>query len=295
MTLQWGFAGGKDEGIAVLRALISQGHKPAFIAASETLPKTDKIHLSNFANGASIPFSVSRNLQEMAPRLSELDLILTCRFELLPETVFNQPRFGCFNIHPSLLPKYRGVHPISWALINDEKEFGVSLHGIDSGIDTGPVYFQQSIAIRDTDDIWTLTNAAQLVSTELAVKLFEYLSKHDSLPQDVPQAGDPSYAPRRTPEDGLIEWPQSTRTVFNICRALRPPLPPAFWETDKGERILILECRLASTTDQDAQKKLLSQPDWSLFRCPDGQILLKTNRPLDDMDLTFPSVSLVRK
>lgn len=284
-SIQWAFAGGKEHGLAVLKALEETGFRPFLIAAPETFSEADRQAMGDYAEERKTDFAVSRTMEEMTERLRALDLLLVCRFELLPEAVFSAPGLGAVNLHPSLLPKYRGVHPLSWALIDGETETGVTAHVIDQGIDSGPVLVQKSFPITDDDDIWTLTDKSARLSGEVAVELFRHIAETNTLPEIKSIAGPSSYARRRTPGDGRIDWRQTSRRIFNLVRALRPPLPPAFTQLN-GETVSILDCALpVEAASGDAV------PGTVLDRLSDGRARIKTG----DGEVTVKIESPIKK
>jgi len=221
--IRWAFAGGRAQGIAVLAALVEAGFVPAGLCAlfADELPI-----LKTLCPEAEVADS---------PEWEGLDLILTCRFHLLAPEIFLRPKWGAVNLHSSLLPKYRGVHPVSWALIDGQTETGVTLHRIDSGIDTGPILDQAVIPIEASDDLWSLTERLNRLSADLAVDLFRKLAATGTMPQGRPQSGPSSYARKRLPEDGAFSFDWTSRKIRDLIRALPPPMPAAFAQTPKGK------------------------------------------------------------
>ncbi len=151
------------------------------------------------------------------------DLIVVAAFgQLLPQLVLDIPPCGVINLHPSLLPKYRGAAPIQWALINGEKETGISLMLLDAGEDTGDIICRQRIPINSDDTAETLHDTLAHVGAKL---LIETLSE---LPKDKPPKAEPqilieghaiaTHAPRLTKDIGHINWNEKTTTIFNLIR-----------------------------------------------------------------------------
>ncbi len=240
----WVFAGAKAQGHAVLEALSQCRHLPSLLVLAPDQAASEEREFRTFAHTHGVPISQSRKLIEHVDQLHGIDLLLLCRFGLIAEPVFSAPRLGAINIHSSLLPEYRGVHPVSWALINGERRTGVTLHRIDTGIDTGDVLKQRSLPIRATDDIWSLTERLNRLSARLAVELFQKIATTGSLPRARRQSGQACYAPRRTPEDGRIDWAKPARAIHDLVRALQPPLPLAFFEGPSGQTVFVHECRV---------------------------------------------------
>lgn len=171
---------------------------------------------------ANHPLWVDR-IKTMAP-----DFIFSFYYRnLLNDNILNRARLGAFNLHGSLLPKYRGRAPLNWALVNGEKETGVTLHRMVKRADAGAIVAQQRVAIEEQDNALTLHRklvdcAAQLLQLALpAMKLGEIAA----IPQDHSQA---TVVGRRTPEDGRIQWEQSAQSINNLVRAVTDPWPGAF-------------------------------------------------------------------
>jgi len=240
---RWAFAGCKPQGVGILSALGQDGFVPDFCVVPQDLPESDDAEMRIVAAHLSVPVHQSHRLEGFGRKLAALDLLLVCRFALLPPAIFNAPGLGAVNVHSSLLPRYRGIHPVSWALINGETETGVTLHRIGEGADTGPILSQSPVAIDDSDDLWSLTAKLNAVSASSVLKLFNGIAATGDLPSARPQAGRPSMAPRRTPDDSRINWAGPAHTISNLVRALPVPLPAAFCFAGDGRRVEIRSAR----------------------------------------------------
>jgi len=243
--LDWGFAGCKAEGHAALTGLIAAGYVPRFVCVLEEIPADEQQEFSAIAESVNVPFFTSRNLLERNEELATLDVLLTCRFNLLPESVFDAPRLGSINIHQSLLPAYRGVHPTAWALVRGESETGVSIHRIDAGIDTGEILAQTVVAIADDDDYATVSENLVRATAELAVEFWRQLERDRRYPPPLKprNGGDSFYARRRSPADGKIIWEHSTRSIRNLVRALPQPRVHGFCQRACGATVAVTKTR----------------------------------------------------
>src|SRR3984957_1456557 len=154
------------------------------------------------------------------------DLIVVAAYgHLLPPAILDLPRFGCLNVHTSLLPKYRGAAPIQWAIANGETETGVTIMKMDSGMDTGPILAQKNTSISAQDDSASLHHRlAQLGAELLAATIPDYVGGK-TLPRA--QTQEASYAPKIKKEDGQIDWTLPAQTILNRLRAFMP-WPGAF-------------------------------------------------------------------
>jgi len=155
------------------------------------------------------------------------DLIAVAAFgQILPGRILELPRFGCLNVHTSLLPKYRGAAPIQWAILNDEIETGVTIMKMAAGLDTGDILTQQATTIRPEDNAETLHDRLAQLGAELLVRTIpDYVAgKIQPRPQ---LAGQATHAPKIKKEDGRIDWRLSARAIWNRVRAFTP-WPGAF-------------------------------------------------------------------
>jgi len=164
------------------------------------------------------------------------DAFLTPNYPELLEDGFLKDHL-CINVHFALLPKYRGFHPVQCALLNDEPVVGYTVHRVDTGIDSGPVYFQEQVAISDDDTIHTL-NAR--LSDSLVKNFANYLAAifngRVAVPQDESNA---SWCGRRHAYDGLIDWHDKSRYIFNLIRAVSPPYYPGAYTYWKNRKVIV--------------------------------------------------------
>lgn len=169
-------------------------------------------------------------LKEAAP-----DIIVVVAYgKILPKIVLDIPKYGCINVHASILPKYRGAAPINWAIINNEKETGITTMLMDEGMDTGKILFKEAVAISDDDTAGTLHNKLKGVGANLLIKTLDAVRYGTVIPikQDNSLA---TYAPMLKKEDCHIDWNKDADSIKNFVRGLNP-LPCAY--TYIGERLL---------------------------------------------------------
>ena len=179
-----------------------------------------------------------RTLKRLAP-----DVIVVAAFgQILPQTILDIPPCGTLNLHPSLLPKYRGAAPIQWALINGETETGVTLMFLDAGEDTGDIISASRVPIQDEDTAFTLTaQLAQLGANQL-VQCLSNMPIGEP-PSAVPQNdAEATHAPRLTKEIGRIHWNQSAITIHNLVRGTAI-WPGAYTFFREKLRLKIVRCQ----------------------------------------------------
>ncbi len=160
-------------------------------------------------------------------RRLEPDLILVWSYTMiLPPELLSIPRRGCVNVHGGLLPEYRGGHVLQWAIINGEKETGVTLHYLDEGVDTGPIIGQARFPIEWTDDALRVQQKIRSAGFSLLRRWWSAIGEGTAprIPQDETKA---RYFRLRTPQDGLIDWKDPNVKIYNLVRALVRPWPGA--------------------------------------------------------------------
>lgn len=159
----------------------------------------------------------------------DADCIVVAAYgKILPKEVLNLPKFGCLNIHASLLPKYRGAAPIQWAIINGERKTGVSIMVMEEGLDTGAVISTTELDIIPEDDAALVANALSVLGADLLLKELDKIEINKTIistPQDDSQS---TYAPMLKKSDGLLDWKNQTVDEI-ICRMMGlRPWPTAF-------------------------------------------------------------------
>lgn len=189
--------------------------------------------LINLAQRENIPVELSGdiNSEEFLERIRKynVDLFVSMSFDQIFRTrTINFPRFKTINCHAGKLPFYRGRNILNWALINDEKEFGITVHYVDEGIDTGDIILQKCYPISDDDDYNTLLSKAYEGCSEVLYNSIKMI--HEGVVKPIKQSTiDPigMYCGKRCEGDEVINWNQSSREVFNFVRAICTPGPMA--------------------------------------------------------------------
>jgi methionyl-tRNA formyltransferase len=179
------------------------------------------------------------------------DLIAVAAFgQILPKRILELPRYGCLNVHTSLLPKYRGAAPIQWAILNDEPETGVTIMKMDAGLDTGDMLAQAATPIRAEDTAETLHDRLAQMGAALLVRTIpDYVAgKIQPRPQPADQA---TYAPKIKKEDGQIDWRLPARVIWNRIRAFTPwPGAFTFLPAADAAQPALLKCWQAEVVPQ---------------------------------------------
>ncbi len=197
--------------------------------------------IKKFAKGKDIPILQPKNLKDPAfvEALRELnaDLQVVVAFRMLPEVVWTMPEKGTFNLHGSLLPKYRGAAPINWAIINGETETGVTTFFIRHEIDTGDVLFQEKMPVGENETAGDVHDRMMILGAETVLKTVRAIESDDYelKKQDESQA---TKAPKIHHDTCKIDFDQPTAQVHNFIRGLSPY--PAAWTILDDKELKIL-------------------------------------------------------
>ncbi|RZK80901.1 MAG: methionyl-tRNA formyltransferase [Pedobacter sp.] len=230
------FMGTPDFAVASLNALVEAGFEIAGVvtAADKPAGRGQKLQES-----AVKQYAVSKGLKVLQPlklkdpvfieelRGLQADLQVVVAFRMLPEVVWNMPAKGTINLHGSLLPQYRGAAPINHAIINGEKESGVTTFFLKHEIDTGDVIFFESVAINDDENAGDLHDKLMNVGADLLVRTVKAVEEGNYQEQPQPQNDELKHAPKIFKDDCHINWNQPAQTVYNMIRGLSP-YPTAF-------------------------------------------------------------------
>jgi len=184
-------------------------------------------------------YAVKNNLKILQPdklkhpdfieelRQLKADLQVVVAFRMLPEMVWKMPPLGTINLHASLLPQYRGAAPINWAIINGEKETGVTTFKLQQEIDTGNILLQEKIKINDNETAGTLHDKMKSIGAELLLKTVQQLQNGTLQEHAQSYSSMLRLAPKIFSEDCKINWDQNVEDIFNFIRGLSP-YPAAF-------------------------------------------------------------------
>jgi len=224
------FMGTPDFAVESLRQLIEDGIE---IASVITAPDRKSGRGQKVSMSAVKQFALEQELPILQPEkfkndefLAELksynaDLFIVVAFRMLPEVVWAMPELGTINLHGSLLPNYRGAAPINWAVINGEKETGVTTFFIEKEIDTGKSIDREAIAIKDIDNAGTIHDKLMVVGANLLSKTVKSIFKGTAtgLTQD---NSNLKHAPKIFKGDCKIDWTLDTITIYNNIKGLYP-------------------------------------------------------------------------
>jgi len=212
------------------------------------------------------------------------DVFVVVAFRMLPKIVWTIPPMGTFNLHASLLPEYRGAAPINWAIINGEKETGVSTFFINEEIDAGAIIDQEKITIEENMDAGALHDALMQLGAQLTIKTLDQLAlgtfKTSVQVLETTTATKEKLAPKIFKEDTKIDWGKSAQEVHNKIRGLSP-YPAAWCILRNIEKDIQLQCKLFETTlietiPIDSKTKMKVTKEGILFPCSDHYVTIKS-------------------
>ncbi|MHB1950535.1 MAG: formyltransferase [Acidiferrobacteraceae bacterium] len=233
-----------DVGAACLDLLLERGEQVVAVFTHRDDPGERQWFRSvdALARAAGIPVYAPEdpNQPEWVDRVRSArpDLLLSCYYRrMLGPDLLALPRRGAFNMHGSLLPRYRGRAPVNWAIVNGETQTGVTLHGMVRSPDAGPIVDQEPVPIGPADTALAVFGRITGAAKRVLGRSLDGLKSGRAVmrPQDEAQA---SYYGRRTPEDGRIDWTLPSTRIFNLVRAVTHPYPGAF-TTVNGRKLYI--------------------------------------------------------
>lgn len=198
----------------------------------------------------NIPFYIYRSVGDLEFFLNNVDALLLLAagwYHLVPRSLRKRFPLGCVGFHASLLPRYRGGAPLNWALLNGEREAGMSLFELSDNTDEGDLYGQKAFPIGEDDTIADLLDRAEEAALSLVSECIPGILQGRLRPS--PQHGAPSYCLQRFPEDGLIDWSCDSTRILRLIRATTHPYPGAYTFLE-GRRLVIWQ---ATPPQRDVQ------------------------------------------
>ncbi|MEO1562960.1 MAG: methionyl-tRNA formyltransferase [Pseudomonadota bacterium] len=246
------FMGSPEFSVPVLEALVEAGHEIVAVYCQPPRPagrgkkeRVTAVHSRAEQLGLTVYFP--KNFKQEADLAEfeafDADLAVVVAYGLiLPQRVLDAPKFGCWNIHASLLPRWRGAAPIHRAIMAGDTETGVCIMQMDAGLDTGDILLRDATAIGDADTTQTLHDRLSQIGARLIV---EAIAQQPSLSPEPQPSDGVTYAEKIDKAEAAVDWSQPATQVSRQIRGLSPF--PGAWTTYRAERIKLL---FASVTDQ---------------------------------------------
>lgn len=282
------FMGTPDFAVESLKALVENGYN---IVGVITAPDKPAGRGQQLNESAVKQYAAKQGLHILQPEklknpdfIAELeslraDLHVVVAFRMLPEIVWAMPPMGTFNLHGSLLPKYRGAAPLNWAVINGETETGVTTFLLSHEIDTGKIMFQERTPIGENDTVGDIHDRLMVIGAKLVVKTVDALANGDveAIDQEklINDGLQVKHAPKIFKDDCRIDWTRDTESVRNLIRGLSP-YPTAWTELVHPEKKEVLTAKIYATFRDNsclpAAPRTLQTDGKKYLRiaCPDG-------------------------
>ena len=244
-----GVAATPDVAIPTLNWLLQSDHEIALIITQPDRPSgrgqiLQQTAVAEWAHNHQIPVVKPESSQELVGKVEDLDLVLTIGYGvLLPESILLLPKKGFLNLHFSLLPAYRGAAPAQRALHNGEVTTGVTVFQLDKGMDTGPIFAQESIAIDPSWRSFELLNELANLGPNVVKRSFEMIESGKSSSE---QAGNSTNAAKISKAEAKIDFTQDSTLIANAIRAFT--YEPGAWTLWKGESFKICATGVSNTS-----------------------------------------------
>lgn len=280
------FFGTTDFAVESLRRILEENHE---VCAVVTQPDRRKgrgmkfafTPVKEFALEKGIPILQPEKLKKNSEFISELksfeaELFVVVAYRILPEEVFEIPPKGTFNLHGSLLPKFRGAAPINWAVIQGEKETGVTTFFIQKRVDTGEILLKEKTEILPNETFGELYERLKEIGSEATVKTIKMITTNNFTLQSQNET-EVSQAPKLTRENTKINWNQTALEVKNFILGLSPI--PCAWTEFRDSNLKILFAEEVEFCGRHEIGELVAQKKRLLVKCKDGYLSVKKLQP----------------
>jgi methionyl-tRNA formyltransferase len=265
-------------GVRCLKVLLARGVDVALVVTHQDNP-AETIWFDSVAalcNEQRIPFITPDDPKSpelhVQVKAAQPDLIFSFYYRhMLPVALLGLAKYGAYNMHGSLLPKYRGRVPVNWAVLHGETETGATLHEMAAKPDAGAIVAQTAVPILPDDTAYEVFGKVTVASEQTLWNALPAMlaGRTPKLPNALSQG---SYFGGRKPEDGRIDWSQPAQTVYNLHRAVAPPYPGA-WTVVNGKTFIIGKARLCPQARPDLPPGLAVVDNCMFGVCGDGRAL----------------------
>lgn len=280
MSLRIIYAGTPEFSVPALQALIDHGHRPVMVLTQPDRPAGRGRVLQGspvkmLAEREGIPVEQPNRLKGASLNQWAPDLLITAAYGLLiPGSILAEPRFGCWNLHASLLPRWRGASPIQQAILAGDAQTGISLMAMDEGLDTGPVLLTERIPIGPTETAAELHDRLARLSARVLIQGLDALMS-DQLPVATPQpATGVTHAPLIKKSDALLDFAGSAEALARAVRAYNP-WPVAYTDAfdQLGEPMVrIWSAQAGPAVDASPGELIRGRTDAVVVACGEGSL-----------------------
>ncbi|MGL4797474.1 MAG: methionyl-tRNA formyltransferase [Paraclostridium sp.] len=277
------FMGTPESAVPCLQKIIDEGHE---ILAVVTQPDKPKGRGKKLAMPPVKELAIENNIKVYQPVkareesfvniLEELkpDLIVVVAFgQILPQSILDIPKYGCVNVHVSLLPKYRGAAPINWVIINGEEKTGVTTMYMDAGLDTGDIILKKEMKLTDEITAGELHDEMMFIGADALKETIDLIAKEEA-PREKQNDEETSYAPIMNKTLGNIDWSKSAKDIHNLVRGVNPW--PSAYTLYEGQTMKIWKTVVLNSVSEDVPGTILSvSKDGIEVSTKDNNLLIK--------------------
>jgi len=277
------FAGTPPFAAAALDALVDAGHEIVLVLTQPDRPagrgmKLTPSAVKQVALARGLPVSQPPSLKspEAQAELQAADadvMVVAAYGQLLPQAVLNLPRFGCLNVHASLLPRWRGAAPIQRAILAGDAETGVTIMQMDAGLDTGAMLSKIIVPIRDSDTAASLHDALAVAGASAIVAA---LANYPALVPLAQDAAEATYAPKLGKDEAQLDWRQPATALARAVRAYHPV--PGAWTLLDGTPLKVWAAQVVPGSGAPGEV-LCAEADQLVVACGDGALALQEIQP----------------
>ena len=277
------FMGTPDFAVGTLEELIKAGHEIIGVVTQPDKPKgRGKTLMPTPVKGVAlkhqIPVYKPKKVREKefteALRNLSPDVIVVAAFgQIITKEILEIPRFGCINVHASLLPAYRGAAPIQWAVINGEKESGVTIMQMDEGLDTGDMIDKVVVPLAQDETGGSVFDKLSQAGARLCVKVLKDLEEGKAVREKQPEESTTPYASMISKKMGEINWSQSAGSIEQLIRGL-DPWPSAYTKL-QGKTLKLWKARVVEEKQEKGLPGEVVQVEKEAFFVQTGEGILK--------------------
>lgn len=271
------FAGTPDFSVPILESLHKEGYNIKMVITQQDRPKgrgkqmqPTPVKEKALELGLEVYQPKNINSRESLDKIKEANsevIVVVAYGQIFKTEILNLPKYGCINIHASILPKYRGAAPINWVLINGEKETGVTIMQMEEGLDSGDMYYKKRIDIKPEDDAFTIHDKLSILGAEAIVESLDkiVIKELEGEEQDHSLS---TYAPMLSRDTGKIDWNKKNFEIVNLIRGVKGwPSATTYYEDEK------IKIHLAKTIDED-----YSNIPGEIIKVDDDGVLVQTGK-----------------
>ncbi len=271
------FAGTPDFSVPILESLHKEGYNIKMVITQQDRPKgrgkqmqPTPVKEKALELGLEVYQPKNINSRESLDKIKEANpevIVVVAYGQIFKTEILNLPKYGCINIHASILPKYRGAAPINWVLINGEKETGVTIMQMEEGLDSGDMYYKKRIDIKPEDDAFTIHDKLSILGAEAIVESLDkiVIKELEGEEQDHSLS---TYAPMLSRDTGKIDWNKKNFEIVNLIRGVKGwPSATTYYEDEK------IKIHLAKTIDED-----YSDIPGEIIKVDDDGVLVQTGK-----------------